>query len=212
MRWGICVALLITAVCLPGVASAQVISPPSVSVPTVSSPPALAGQLTQVSTYFYVGEGINPGGPNTCGFAVDDNPITCDADVVFTGSLGNPTGYLDTGCGVGFSSLLVSFLTVFPAPGSYTITATVYQCTPVSLTDPGVPTTVLGTATATIQVIALPAPAIVDPVPDLLSGPVTASDPNQLIAGGRPVQGVVADGVTQVVIEAPRRTSAILLP
>jgi hypothetical protein len=44
---------------------------------------------------------------------------------------------------------------------------------------------------------------IVDPVPTLLSGPAVTQDINRLATLGRPVAGVVADGVAEIVLRIP---------
>src|SRR5262249_8157224 len=48
--------------------------------------------------------------------------------------------------------------------------------------------------------------SLVDPVPDLLSGQAVTSDSAVLAIAGRVVQGVAADGVTQVVLRIPARS------
>lgn len=200
MRWGICAIVLVGVICLPVLASGQVVIPPSLSAPVVNNPPDLAGQANSIGVFFDPGQEPSFFG-NICAFAINSDPSTCWATVVFTGDLGNVSG-VTSGCQIG--GIGASLLTTFSTPGAYTITATAYQCVSLGKVQT---TTVLATATATIQVTALPPPAIVDPVPVLMSGPATATDPNQLIAGGRPVQGVAADGVTQVIIEAPAKNA-----
>jgi probable HAF family extracellular repeat protein len=44
---------------------------------------------------------------------------------------------------------------------------------------------------------------LLDPVPDLLSGSAVSADPQLLATKGRGVQGVAADGVTQIVVRIP---------
>ncbi len=54
----------------------------------------------------------------------------------------------------------------------------------------------------------VPAPSIVDPITDdpsvnLMAGPFVTSSPASLVNGGSPVQGIAADGVSEIVIKVP---------
>src|SRR5579863_6923630 len=57
------------------------------------------------------------------------------------------------------------------------------------------------------QAGAPPQMTLLDPVPALLSGPTVTGDVNVLAAKGRPVQGVAADAVTEVVLRVPANSA-----
>ena len=48
---------------------------------------------------------------------------------------------------------------------------------------------------------------LLDPVPALLSGPMVTTDVNVLATKGRVVQGVAADGVTEMVLRVPANSA-----
>jgi YVTN family beta-propeller protein len=50
--------------------------------------------------------------------------------------------------------------------------------------------------------------ALLDPVPSLLSGPAVTTNPTLLATGGRPVKGVAADGVTQIIVRIQAHRTA----
>ena len=49
----------------------------------------------------------------------------------------------------------------------------------------------------------LPAPTALDPVPQLLNGPQITTSRSTLASSGRPVMGIAADGISQVVLRIP---------
>jgi len=62
----------------------------------------------------------------------------------------------------------------------------------------------VGTFTGTTSgPVAQQSVALLDPVPSLLSGPAVTTDTDLLAIGGRPVVGVAADGVTEIVLRIP---------
>jgi pimeloyl-ACP methyl ester carboxylesterase len=83
---------------------------------------------------------------------------------------------------------------VFICPNFYNPTgiATITATAPSSSGDVLVGAVLLGPST--------PAPSMVDPVPDLMSGASVTANPG---TSGRPVQGLAADGVAEVVIRVP---------
>jgi len=83
----------------------------------------------------------------------------------------------------------------YSTPGMKTVTYTAYTCSP-----DGVETQVVAAKLAVTFAIG---PALVDPVPSLISGSSVTSNSQSLATGGQLVQGVAADGVTEAVVRVP---------
>jgi len=87
----------------------------------------------------------------------------------------------------------------YTTPGVKTVSYNAYLCTP-----EGVETRqLLGKFNVTFAI----GPALLDPVPNLLSGSAVTTSAQALSTGGRLVQGVVADGVTEVVVSIPAQSA-----